>query len=301
MYKKESLCMSVSGNNYEVHAIPAGKRMEDIHRNYGLWIIRYHSGGGKINSFFSCRKRYFQYYALTHMYDGSGCFWLEKDDSRQDIQPGDALMVTPGTVHRYGGVNDAKFIEDSVNFCGPVADMLFNSGIISNGVYSLGRVRKLKLIIDFFSDPSVDSQICANIELQKLLVELYLNKKNKAASGHPLLEDLLLEIRNYPRKWWSVEEMAEICNLSVDQMRRIFFQRTGVTPKLYVDRIKLNSAAELLLAGETGISEIASLYGYKDQYHFSRRFKEIMGMAPRDYRSFFNGVKSSGETLLQEK
>lgn len=293
--------MSVSGNNYEVHAIPAGKRMEDIHRNYGLWIIRYHSGGGKINSFFSCRKRYFQYYALTHMYDGSGCFWLEKDDSRQDIQPGDALMVTPGTVHRYGGVNDAKFIEDSVNFCGPVADMLFNSGIISNGVYSLGRVRKLKLIIDFFSDPSVDSQICANIELQKLLVELYLNKKNKAASGHPLLEDLLLEIRSYPRKWWSVEEMAEICNLSVDQMRRIFFQRTGVTPKLYVDRIKLNSAAELLLAGETGISEIASLYGYKDQYHFSRRFKEIMGMAPRDYRCFFNGVKSAGETSLQEK
>ena len=293
--------MSVSGNNYEVHAIPAGKRMEDIHRNYGLWIIRYHSGGGKINSFFSCRKRYFQYYALTHMYDGSGCFWLEKDDSRQDIQPGDALMVTPGTVHRYGGVNDAKFIEDSVNFCGPVADMLFNSGIISNGVYSLGRVRKLKLIIDFFSDPSVDSQICANIELQKLLVELYLNKKNKVASGHPLLEDLLLEIRSYPRKWWSVEEMAEICNLSVDQMRRIFFQRTGVTPKLYVDRIKLNSAAELLLAGETGISEIASLYGYKDQYHFSRRFKEIMGMAPRDYRCFFNGVKSAGETSLQEK
>ena len=290
--------MSVSGNNYEVHAIPAGKRMEDIHRNYGLWIIRYHSGGGKINSFFSCRKRYFQYYALTHMYDGSGCFWLEKDDSRQDIQPGDALMVTPGTVHRYGGVNDAKFIEDSVNFCGPVADMLFNSGIISNGVYSLGRVRKLKLIIDFFSDPSVDSQICANIELQKLLVELYLNKKNKAASGHPLLEDLLLEIRNYPRKWWSVEEMAEICNLSVDQMRRIFFQRTGVTPKLYVDRIKLNSAAELLLAGETGISEIASLYGYKDQYHFSRRFKEIMGMPPRDYRSFFSGVKSAGENLM---
>lgn len=289
--------MTVLSENYEVHSIPAGRRMEDIHRNYGLWIIRYFSGGGKVNSFFNCRKRYFQYYALTHMYDGSGCLWFEKDDSRQNISAGDCLMVTPGTVHRYGGANDEKFIEDSINFCGPVADMLCNSGIIANGIYSLGRVRRLKLIIDFFSDPSVDSQICANIELQKLLVELYLNKKNRSGSEHPLLEDLLNEIRNHPRKWWSVEEMAEICNLSVDQMRRIFFQRTGVTPKLYVDRIKLNSAAGLLLAGETSIAEIASLFGYKDQYHFSRRFKEIMGMPPRDYRCFFNGVKSSGENL----
>ena len=285
--------MTILSNNYEVHEIPAGKRMQDIHRHYGLWIIRYHSGGGAVNSFLSCRRRYFQYYALTHMYDGSGRFWLEKGDMTHNIAPGDCLMVTPGTIHRYGGINGMKFIEDSVNFCGPVADMLYSSGIISNGVFPLGRIRRLRLVIDFFSDPSVDSQIRANIELQKLLVELYLSKKDTSVREHPLLDGLLEEIRNHPRRWWSVEEMAEICSLSVDQMRRIFFQRTGVTPKLYVDRIKLNSAAELLLSGDASIAEIAALYGYKEQYHFSRRFKEVMGMSPRDYRSFINGTKSA--------
>ena len=101
---------------------------------------------------------------------------------------------------------------------------------------------------------------------------------------HPLLEQLLIQLKETPRKWWTVSDMAEMCDLSVDQLRRLFYQRTGVNPKLYRDRLKLNQAAAMLVNTERNISEIAEYFGYMDQYHFSRRFKAVMGMSPVRYR-----------------
>ena len=105
------------------------------------------------------------------------------------------------------------------------------------------------------------------------------------------VDELLDEIREHPEKWWSVRDMAEMCNLSIDQLRRVFFQRTGVKPKIYVDRLKLNKAAEYLVSSKQPISEVAERFGYRDQYHFSRRFKAVMGVSPQRYRNSF--------TLLQ--
>ena len=81
--------------------------------------------------------------------------------------------------------------------------------------------------------------------------------------------------------------MAEMCNLSIDQLRRVFFLRTGVKPKIYVDRLKLNRAAEYLVSSNHPVSEVAERFGYRDQYHFSRRFKAVMGVSPQRYRNSF--------------
>ena len=143
-------------------------------------------------------------------------------------------------------------------------------------------------ILELAADPAVSSQIQANLELQKLLVEIYLAKNSTRQPEYPLLDELLDEIREHPEKWWSVRDMAEMCNLSIDQLRRVFFQRTGVKPKIYVDRLKLNRAAEYLVSSKQPISEVAERFGYRDQYHFSRRFKAVMGVSPQRYRNSFS-------------
>ena len=138
--------------------------------------------------------------------------------------------------------------------------------------------------MELLRDPAANSQIQANIEFQKLLVDLYLAKCSRREDDYPLLERLLIELKENPRRWWTVREMAEMCNLSDDQLRRIFLRRTGVAPKLYADRLKLNQAASLLTDSEKSVAEIAAEFGYMDQYHFSRRFKAVMGMSPTRYR-----------------
>lgn len=280
----------------DVHILPS-TGMREIHKQYGLWIIRGGaSGQTPPDSFYRCGRRYFQFYSISHMYDGQGRLWLEPD-IEQDIRAGDCVIITPRTVNRYGGCGGKSYYEDSLNFCGPVADMLMRSGVISNGVFPMGKVRRLLSIQKYSSDPAVDAQIRANFELQKLLTELYLDRVSSARNEYPLLDVLLEEIREHPEKWWSVREMSEMCNLSSDQMRRVFFQRTGVTPKLYVDRFKLNLAAEYLVGNTRSIAEAAERFGYTDQYHFSRRFKAVMGMSPKQYRISVGSISGTLRTV----
>ena len=118
----------------QVHSLPA-VGMRGIHRQYGLWIIRGTTGWiTRPDSYVHCPERYFQYYSISHMYDGAGLFWLKDTDVCTEVQPGDFVIVTPQTVHRYGGWAGKSYCEDALIFSGPVADMLMRSGILSSGV-----------------------------------------------------------------------------------------------------------------------------------------------------------------------
>ena len=63
--------------------------------------------------------------------------------------------------------------------------------------------------------------------------------------------------------------------------------RYGVLPKLYIDKLRLNKAAELLVETNLNIAEIAEMMGYQDPFHFSRRFKAVIGFSPQQYRREF--------------
>ena len=75
--------------------------------------------------------------------------------------------------------------------------------------------------------------------------------------------------------------------MSDDQFRRVFESLFGVLPKLYIDKLRLNKAAELLAETSMSVAEISEMMGYQDPFHFSRRFKSVIGFSPRQYRAVF--------------
>lgn len=285
--KKMNLVTIESENTHDpdtlVHRLTrAGS--QPIHRNYGLWIIGGGTGGRTIpDSFRICPKRYFEFYSISHMFDGRGKLWLAEGEQEYALSPGDCVLISPNTINRYGGAEGLPYVEDSIQFCGPIAEMLFHSGIIRDGAFPIGKVRRLLPIIQLLQDPAVDAQIRANIELQKLLVDLYLERRI-AHNDYPQVERLIREIKSHIDRWWTVSEMSELCNMSDDQLRRVFVATTGMKPKLYVDQLKLKKAAEMLTGTRLKVSEIAEQLGYVDQYHFSRRFKKLMGVSPAKFR-----------------
>jgi AraC-like DNA-binding protein len=273
-------------NPYEVHKAPKG--IQQIHRDYGLWLI---SGGIENftapDSFYRCPERYFEFYSISHMHQGAGRLWL-KPAREYEVKAGQCIIICPETLNRYGGIDGEPYVEDSLQFCGPAADMMCRAGIIRNGVFDFGEARRLMPIIKLLRDPAADSQINANIALQKLLVDLYNENRRSAAAGPDSAMDKLIEtVKEQTERWWTVNEMAEFCNLSDDQFRRLFLKRTGMLPKIYIDRLKIQRAGELLVSRRLKVTEIAERLGYVDQYHFSRRFKKLTGMSPRRYRQAF--------------
>ena len=265
--------------------IPATKVPQKL-KDYGLWALTMFAYSPEIElsrkSFFElCPKRSFSFYVLAHMHGGYGHLWLPGFES--DLKPGDLILLTPHTLNRFGGYKNKRFLEDNITFFGPVADMMAKAGVIRSGLYHIGQVRVLRVIQEYLKDPSIDNQIRGLLELQNFLVKLYLENA-VTPPLHPMFEQMLASIRENPEKWWTVRELAEMCKCTPDHLRRLFLANTGTAPKLYIDRLKLTQAADMLLNTDMGICEIARTFGYMDPYHFSRRFKEILGVSPRSYR-----------------
>ena len=270
--------------DYQVYRMPKG--MREVHRDYGLWICHTGNYAAPDDSFSHCPLRYFEYFSISHCYDGGGRLWLPPDYER-DIEPGECVIIPPGQVNRYGG-NGTLYVEDSVCFTGPVADRMFNAGMIKCGIFDFGMSRKLLRVGELVSDTSPESQLEANFELQRILFEVW--KRNCTGSSESLTDPvakLCLEIMDNPAHWWTVAEMAEYCKLSQDQFRRRFEKHTGMKPKEYLDNIKMRRAAELLAECTISIAQVAEDMGYMDPFHFSRRFKAVIGMPPKQYRRQF--------------
>lgn len=257
-------------------------RRKPIHDAYGLWIhqtLRHKAN--KVRKKFE--PRLLNFFSLAHQLEGDGTYY-GSDGEAHTISQGGGVLVCPGFAHDYPGVGGA-FVEDSICFCGPVADHLLECGILSNGVLEIGRERRLLPIIDLAMDPSVDSQIQANLALQNLLAHLYLeNKGAKTRSASARIDPLIAVIRRTPERWWTVESMAEYCNLSESRFRVVFKKATGMSPKHYLDQFKIGLAAEQLLTTHHPVSDIAEWLGYTDVFHFSRRFKSIIGCSPMRHR-----------------
>ncbi len=64
-----------------------------------------------------------------------------------------------------------------------------------------------------------------------------------------------------------------------------FFNRYfGMPPLRYVSKMRIERAKSLLKTTELPIAGVAAATGYRDLFHFSRRFKEQTGYSPSDYR-----------------
>lgn len=99
-----------------------------------------------------------------------------------------------------------------------------------------------------------------------------------------VLRRLREHIDNNPDQRISVEALARLANLSVCYFVRAFKQSVGFTPHDYLMRRRAERTMELLSGTDMPLSEIALAAGFADQSHCARRFRQHVGMSPRDYR-----------------
>jgi transcriptional regulator GlxA family with amidase domain len=81
-----------------------------------------------------------------------------------------------------------------------------------------------------------------------------------------------------------VETLANLANLSVCYFVRAFKRSMGVTPHDYLMRQRVERTVQLLSDTNMSLSEIAFAAGFADQSQFARRFRQHVGVSPRDYR-----------------
>ena len=91
-----------------------------------------------------------------------------------------------------------------------------------------------------------------------------------------------------------VEELANQFEVSIKTLERHFNREIGVSPKFFSRIMRLQEVLKLLNDGEEPIwTDIAYSFGYVDQAHFIKDFKDFAGVTPKIYHQQHNTINDS--------
>jgi transcriptional regulator GlxA family with amidase domain len=82
----------------------------------------------------------------------------------------------------------------------------------------------------------------------------------------------------------NISEVSKFVNLDSQYLYNIFKKHLHVSPKTYLNNIRMTKAKEMLLNTSHSVVEIAHSVGYNDGFQFSNFFKKQTGLAPNHYR-----------------
>lgn len=91
----------------------------------------------------------------------------------------------------------------------------------------------------------------------------------------------------------SVEDISAACGLNRSYFGKIFRETMGKSPQEFLISYRMTKATELLKLTELSIADIGNVVGYPNQLHFSRAFKNVYGVSPRQWRYEHGGGRLS--------
>ena len=83
----------------------------------------------------------------------------------------------------------------------------------------------------------------------------------------------------------SIEEIAAVCGINRSYLGKIFRNSIGRSPQEFLMNYRMVKATELLKLTTLSIADIGTAVGYGNPLHFSRAFKNIYGVSPREWRN----------------
>jgi len=82
----------------------------------------------------------------------------------------------------------------------------------------------------------------------------------------------------------TLAEIARASHLSVSRLAHLFKEQMGVTLIDYVTQVRIERAKELLLGTDQSCTEVCFQVGYSNASYFTRTFKSVAGLTPRQFR-----------------
>ena len=104
---------------------------------------------------------------------------------------------------------------------------------------------------------------------------------------HPAVPEVMRLLEAQIQKAWTLPEIARAVHLTPGYLARIFKEATGVTPMIWLHRLRCENAARFLLQTQWPIAQIGARVGWDDPNLFARRFRAAYGVSATQYRARF--------------
>jgi len=130
-----------------------------------------------------------------------------------------------------------------------------------------------------------DSQHALQVSLRALAVP--------RASAERVLSPVVMASLDAVRAVWPakgpwhavpLQQLADAAAVSPEYLCRAWTKDVGMSPVAALRAVRLYRAAFLLARSNLAVGQVAAVAGYESPFHFTRAFKAMFGMSPRDFR-----------------
>ena len=218
---------------------------------------------------------------------------LQVDGETHTVSPGSLMLLPKGIAHEYRASSKDPWhlywvhcrgnsIDAFMDYLGyrpgrPVLEVDVHPALIASFDSLLG-VRSTGYSLAAF--------VNAANHLRHLFTQLALAASRRRAAQPGELDLAMLQdyMRENIDKRLSLDELAGLANLSRFHFANRYRALTGYSPIKHFLHLKMEAACRMLDTSRRSIGSIAEELGYTDALYFSRAFKGVVGLSPRDYR-----------------
>lgn len=229
-------------------------------------------------------------YILIYCTAGEG--WYEINGNHYTVEANHAFLLPPGVAHAYGAAAVNPWSIYWVHFTGTKAAYFAESIgtdptgaplFVSPSAPRLMLFERMMECLDFMHDP--DSLAIANSYQHAYLASFRPHTSQSNGTAYHPVQTVVELMRANIGKNFSLGELAAAVHLSESHLSALFKKNTTYSPLQLFTSLKMQRACELMHDKTKSIKSIAYELGYTDPYHFSRLFKKIMGISPRQFRN----------------
>ncbi|MEI8234885.1 MAG: AraC family transcriptional regulator [Verrucomicrobiota bacterium] len=228
----------------------------------------------------------FHYLALEYIVGGS---WeLETRGGRWKVGPGTIFTYGPAIGYSLKALSGSGFCKYFVDFAGhSAARLIAKTGLKGARPGRIVHRRWLHELLDQLIETTHLRQP-ARANISRMLAPLIMERVREDLRAGPrcsLAQQSYEKCRQYLADHYleiqSLSEASRACGVSAVYLSRLFRRFATESPNGFLERMKMNHAAELIARSSLPVKAAGYAVGYDDPYHFSRVFKRVHGIAPR--------------------
>ena len=225
--------------------------------------------------------------------EGSG--WARIGGTLHAVRAGQVLVIPPGTPHEYFADEDDPWTIWWFHALGEdVDDLVERAGTtLSAPVLAPAEPHRLvgllhDLVSRMGNDDSPDTILAVSGAGWNLLTLLAARGGRAGRRLDPIMQATEI-LRDRVTEHLSVPDLASTVGLSTSHFSALFRSATGYGVLEYQTRQRMARARELLDTTDLSVGDVATSVGFTDPFYFSRRFRQVHGMSPREYRASAKG------------
>ncbi len=238
---------------------------------------------------------YHSLYEIYFMLNGSCTYFI--DNKVYNVQAGDIVIIPAGKIHhtKYENINhsrilincSAAYIPSSVQPGDFSGRYLFrNSAVAEEARKIFAKIENESKLSDSFSDEIIT---CHTHSLFFLLMR-NADSCQIVDDGNKVIEQAVSYIRENFASDITLSYLAKRFSVSPEHFSRLFKKETGLGFSKYLNSLRLQYAEQLLRTSDnSNITQIAECCGFEDSNYFSKKFKEVYGVAPKKVQKMARG------------